>query len=133
MPLSEYEQRMLDQMERALTNDDPRLANALQSAKPRRSVTRYAIGIGGGVVGLLVLILGAVAENVYAGIVGFVVMFAAVAWGFLTSSRLPAGRRTIDGTTADLAVDAKNTASKPKSAFMDRLEERWDRRNHQQG
>ncbi|MGO1278398.1 MAG: DUF3040 domain-containing protein, partial [Cellulosimicrobium funkei] len=30
MPLSEYEQRVLEQMERALTSDDPRLANTLQ-------------------------------------------------------------------------------------------------------
>ncbi|MBU4215043.1 MAG: DUF3040 domain-containing protein, partial [Actinobacteria bacterium] len=29
MPLSEYEQRVLEQMERHLSTDDPRLANTL--------------------------------------------------------------------------------------------------------
>ncbi len=70
MPLSEYEQRVLEQMERALTSDDPRLANTLQSSG-RKPVLRYVIAGVGLVVGLLVLVLGAANSNVVLGVVGF--------------------------------------------------------------
>ena len=46
MPLSEYEQRVLEQMERQLTSDDPRLANTL-TQRGRRPFGRYVIaGVG---------------------------------------------------------------------------------------
>ena len=79
MPLSEYEQRVLEQMERQLTSDDPRLANTLTS-RGRRSVSRYVLGGVGVVVGLLLLIFGVVASRAWLGVLGFIVMFAAVTY-----------------------------------------------------
>ena len=53
MPLSEHEQKMLDEMERQLFADDPRLARAFSpSRSPRRNGRRIAIGLGGVVLGL---------------------------------------------------------------------------------
>ncbi|MCL1870187.1 MAG: DUF3040 domain-containing protein [Promicromonosporaceae bacterium] len=131
MPLSEYEQRVLEQMERALTSDDPRLANALQSSG-RRPVVRYvvaAIGLAGG---LLLLVLGAAQSHVVLGVIGFAVMFAAVAWAFAFAPRSKA-KGPQGAVRADGSVGAR-PASKPakgRSGFMSRLEARWDRRREQ--
>ena len=121
MPLSEYEQRVLEQMERQLSSDDPRLANTLTS-RGRRSVSRYVLAGGGAVVGLLLLVYGAVASQAWLGVLGFIVMFAAVAFAFARPrSGGPAGVVRPDGRVT--------RANKPRSAgFMTRLEERWQKR-----
>ena len=51
MPLSEYEQRVLEQMERQLASDDPRLANTL-TQRGRRPVLRYVLSSIGAAAGL---------------------------------------------------------------------------------
>jgi hypothetical protein len=121
MPLSEYEQRVLEQMERQLTSDDPRLANTLTS-RGRRHVSRYVLAGGGAVVGLLLLVFGAVASRAWLGVLGFVVMFAAVAFAFARPrSAGPAGVVRPDGRVT--------RAKKSRSAgLMTRLEERWQKR-----
>lgn len=125
MPLSEYEQRVLEQMERQLTSDDPRLATTLTSSG-RRPVVRYVLGGLGAVLGLLVLVIGAAASQVWLGVLGFVVMFAAVAIAFTgpRQAKGPAGVVRPDGTTS--RATPKGPA--PKQGFMNRMEERWDRR-----
>ena len=65
MPLSEYEQRVLEQMERQLTSDDPRLANTLTQRGGRRPVVRYVVAGVGAVVGLLLLVVGAATSGSY--------------------------------------------------------------------
>ena len=129
MPLSEYEQRVLEQMERALTSDDPRLANTLQSSG-RRPVVRYLVAAIGLIGGLLVLVLGAAGSNVVLGVIGFAVMFAAVAWAFAFAPRSkgPEGVVRGDGTVG--ARPAKGARS-TKPGFMARLEARWDHRRQQ--
>jgi len=127
MPLSEYEQRVLEQMERALTSDDPRLANTL-TQRGRRSVSRYVVAGLGAVVGLLLLVIGAAQSMPLLGVVGFVVMFAAVAFAFANPRRHEGPHGVVQ---ADGGVRPVPTGQKKKSShrgFMTRLEERWDRR-----
>lgn len=114
MPLSEYEQRVLEQMERHLSSDDPQLAQRLAS-KGRRSGTRYTIAIIGSAVGLLLLVLGAYLSQAWVGVVGFVTMFAAVAFAFARPGR-PA------------ATGGATRARTRKPSLMSRLEERWEQR-----
>jgi hypothetical protein len=126
MPLSEYEQRVLEQMERQLTSDDPRLANTLTS-RGRRPVLRYVLGGIGAVVGLLLLVVGAAASQVWLGVLGFVVMFASVAIAFARPRSAqpasgPVGVVRPDGSTQ------KRPAAPRKKGFMNRMEDRWDRR-----
>lgn len=122
MPLSEYEQRVLEQMERQLTSDDPRLASTLTS-RGRRPVLRYVLGAVGVVVGLLLLVVGAAASEVWLGVLGFVVMFASVAIAFARPRKSgPVGVVRPDGATAPRPQPPR------KKGFMDRLENRWDRR-----
>ncbi len=133
MPLSEYEQRVLEQMERALTSDDPKLANTFQSGG-RRPVVRYVVAAVGLIAGLLLLVLGAAQGNMVLGIVGFVVMFAAVAWAFAFA---PKGKGPQGVVQPDGTVGARPTAkgAKPakQSGFMARMEARWDRRREHGG
>jgi len=129
MPLSEYEQRVLEQMERQLTSDDPRLANTLMS-RGRRPVARYAVAITGIALGLLLLVAGAAGSMWWLGVLGFIVMFAAVAFAFATPRRTgPAGVVGADGKVAKPA----RTGTKRRKGFMSRFEERWDRRREEGG
>ncbi|WP_169165809.1 DUF3040 domain-containing protein [Cellulomonas taurus] len=125
MPLSEYEQRVLEQMERQLTSDDPRLATTLTSSG-RKPVLRYILGGIGALVGLLLLVIGAAASLVWLGVIGFLVMFGAVAVAFTKPRKSgPAGVVRPDGSTAPRPAAGRKPA---KKGFMDRIEERWDRR-----
>lgn len=128
MPLSEHEQRVLEEMERALTSDDPRLATTLQApSHSGRSGSRYAVAGIGLVVGLIVLIVGAVGSNVVLGVVGFVVMFAGVAWAFAFA---PRGRTGPEGTVQNDGTVRPSQGAKrrAKKTFMSKVEDRWDRR-----
>jgi hypothetical protein len=125
MPLSEYEQRVLEQMERQLSSDDPRLANTL-AQKRHRSVNRYAIAAVGGLVGLLLLVIGAASATAWLGVVGFVLMFAAVTFAVaMPAPKAPAA----DGARP---AEAKRPAPRRRS-LMSRFEDRWDRRRDQGG
>ena len=121
MPLSEYEQRVLEQMERQLSSDDPRLANTLMSRR-RRSVSRYFLAGGGAIVGLLLLVFGAVAPRAWLGVLGFVVMFAAVAFAF--------ARPRVTGPSGVVRPNGQVSRSRKRRAagLMTRLEERWQKR-----
>ncbi|MCK9795545.1 DUF3040 domain-containing protein [Isoptericola sp. 4D.3] len=140
MPLSEYEQRVLEQMERALSSDDPRLANTLQQAR-RRSPLRYVLAGVGVVAGLLLLVVGAATSQAWVGVVGFVLMFAGVAYAFAAPRRSgPTGVVRPDGTVDPTAnpdrsrpggTTTRPAAAAKKDGFLARLEERWDRRRDQ--
>jgi len=130
MPLSEYEQRVLEQMERQLTSDDPRLANTL-TQRGRRPFGRYVIAGVGATVGLLLLVLGAAQSQAWLGVVGFVIMFAAVAFAF-ADPRHGARRSGPRGVVqSDGAV--KPAKKKQRAGLMSRLEERWERRRGESG
>ena len=130
MPLSEYEQRVLEQMERQLTSDDPRLANTLQS-RGRRGVGRWLLVSVGFVAGLLLLVAGAAKPQLLLGVIGFLLMFGAVAFAFAgpQGPSGPAGVVQADGSVANRNKRPGRPA--PKRSFMSRLEERWDRRRHE--
>jgi hypothetical protein len=78
VPLSEEENRLLAQMEQALAAEDPSFAATLRG----RSMERAAKVRAGGavlsvIVGLVMLLGGAMAQQTWLGILGFVVMVAA--------------------------------------------------------
>jgi len=127
MPLSEYEQRVLEQMERQLTSDDPKFATSLQS-RPIRPGFRWLIAGASLVVGLLLLVAGVSASAPWLGVVGFVTMFAGVAFALARSRRQgPTGVVQTDGT-----VGARRQPRRGPG-FMRRLEDRWDQRRQEHG
>ena len=132
MPLSEHEQRLLEQIERALYADDPKFASTVKSSNPRtwlrrrvvRSLLIFVLG--------LVLLVVAVALNrtvltITLGILGFVFMLFAALRGATDLRRL-AGR---GDTTAGRPAAAPK--SRRKVPFMERVEERWRRRWEDRG
>lgn len=135
MPLSEYEQRVLEQMERELTSDDPRLATSMKTTSQRSSV-RYVIAGVGLVLGLLALVIGVAQSVPVVGVVGFAVMFAAVAYAFAQPSKPsgPVGVVSADGSVTPAAKQhkPKRGGKNGKAPFMQRMEERWDKRRDEQ-
>lgn len=85
MPLSEHEQRILDEIERRLAAEDPKFARTANAATPRGiAVTRMRRAVAGFVLGLIVLIGGLLAGMdqasvlVAVGLAGFGVMLVSV-------------------------------------------------------
>ena len=132
---------MLEQMERALVEEDPKLASTLRGTSFQRAARRRMI-LGGVIlaagVGLLILAVlldqGVVVQTVV-GVLGFVVMLGGAILA-LTSARGPgaapvakgrphgrAGFSVIDGGRAHRPSRQRNG-----SPFMERMEERWRRR-----
>ena len=126
MPLSEYEQRVLEQMEQQLYSEDPKLASAM-SPSARRSGVRYVLAGAGVVVGVVLLIVGVMTDVPAVGIVGFAIMFGGVAYALLrpAAKKGPLGTVDADGK---ISKTAKSTKRRGSGDFMARLEERWDRR-----
>jgi hypothetical protein len=122
MPLSEYEQRVLEQMERQLTSDDPKLVHTLQGGSS--SLRRWLLTGVGFLAGLGGLIAGTATSNAVLGVLGFVVMFLCVVLAFS-----PPRHRGPTGTVkADGSVKPRKGPSR-----MQRLEDRWDRRRDEPG
>lgn len=97
MPLSEHEQKLLDQMERALYAEDPSFATQMKGRPRVASRTRLLIGVLAGVAGLVIVLLGVNAASIPLGVVGFVVMVAGVVWAFTPhreAAEVPGGRNS---------------------------------------
>ena len=124
MPLSEHEQRLLEQMERALYAEDPKFASSLRSAGPRPgSRRRAAVGVLMALVGVGLLITGAATSIVVVGVIGFLAMLFGT---FLVITTLRAQPETAAAQTAK--PTAKQQAKQHKAGFMDRVEERFRKR-----
>ena len=132
MPLSEHEQRLLEQMERALYAEDPKFATQLRSVSSgRASRGRAALGVLGVLVGLGMVLGGVATELVALGVAGFAVMLvgAVVTYGAFTAA--PAADAAADTATGAAAPTKAKKPSKP--GFMDRMEDRWRRRTDDGG
>ena len=89
MALSEEEMRLLEQMERALVHEDPKLAHTLRGTPSRASGRRQVIlAAVGGVAGLGVLMAGAYTRFAPLGVLGFVIMLAGVVFGLSALARM---------------------------------------------
>ena len=126
MPLSDNEQRLLEQMERALYAEDPKFASTMRGAARRSgSARRLMIGIAAIVVGLVLLVVAVAQQVVALGVLGFVSMLAGTAYA-VSGHRKGGPSGVVQGNGAVRPAGAK--ASKRRGGFMQRLEQRWDRR-----
>ena len=123
MPLSEHEKRQLEQIEQALRADDPRFASAVHATDPRVHHRRRVIAAAVGFLIGIGLLLAGVAINVpLIAVAGFMVMLACSMWA-VTSYR------HMSGITTGRGVPKDRKAAKPAApGMMERLEERWRRR-----
>jgi hypothetical protein len=138
VPLSEHEQRLLDQIERALYQEDPKFASTVRSTDLRthmkRRLRRAAFVFG---VGIVVLLGGLVSNMPAVGIGGFVVMVAALALALSSWKRLGTsptqGLRAVGSDQPARTKRSKPSSSPAGGSLMARLEERWKRRWDERG
>lgn len=140
MPLSEEELRLLEQMERALVEEDPKFASTLRGTTLRSSARRRAIVAAVCfVLGVVVLMVGAIFELYPVAIGGFVVMLvsATVAVTSLRSRRQAEqqpGTPTSQGFTVHQGGRAgRKSRQRSSEGFLDRMEARWRRRRENGG
>lgn len=149
MPLSEHEQRLLDQIERALYQEDPKFASTVRSTDLRthmkRRLRRAALVL---VLGFGLLLGGVVAKVTAIGIAGFVVMLGALVLALSSWKRLggaTGGTGGKGGTAGKAPLRSVGRDGKPRErspqkrrpatsgSIMHRLEERWKRRWDERG
>ncbi|MFG3045729.1 DUF3040 domain-containing protein [Streptomyces sp. NPDC048202] len=127
MPLSEHEQRMLEQMERALYAEDPKFASALEGnglrTYTRRRVYQAAAGF---LVGIALLIAGMAVLQIWISVVGFLVMLGCAVLAVTGWRKAPKPGEHPKGHTRRRPVRRKRTV-------MERIEDRWQRRRDEQG
>ncbi|MFR9795550.1 DUF3040 domain-containing protein [Streptomyces sp. MS06] len=131
MPLSEHEQRMLEQMERALYAEDPKFASALEGSGLRTYTRRRVYqAVAGFLVGIALLMAGMVAKQVWLSVVGFLVMLGCAVLAVTGWRKAPKpGEQTGTGTGTGTGSAAQpRRQSRPKRSVMDRIEQRWQRR-----
>lgn len=139
MPLSEHEQRQLEQIEQALYADYPKLAQAVRAGDPRVHYKRRMLAAAAGfLVGVGLLLAGVFFRQLFPWITagGLVVMLACAVWA-LNSWRHMGG--AISGRwmrRRGMAAQGRGRGSRGGRrgrvtggpTFMERLEERWRRR-----
>ncbi len=119
MPLSEHEQRLLEEMERSLYQND---ADFVATVSPRRGKTNYtlvAVGVLVAVLGIGTLLAGVIIQQPLVGVLGFAIMFT----GALLAIAPP--RRA--GSSPE-RTESSAGRKKSSSRFMDALNDRWDQR-----
>lgn len=137
MPLSEHEQRLLDQIERELYAEDPKFASTVRGTRLRRPARRRRLqGIALFVVGVALLVLGVVvnirvAEIPVISVLGFLVMFFGVMMA-VTSIRQGAETEGGKDSGGQGAGGGGGKASPRRSSFTQRMEERFRQRFEEQ-
>ncbi|MDP9398486.1 MAG: DUF3040 domain-containing protein [Actinomycetota bacterium] len=135
MPLSEHEQRLLEQMERALYAEDPKFATALRGADPRTHYRRRILWASVlFLAGIALLVTGVVTEPVIS-VIGFLVMLGAAFFALTSWRQIPGAN--------DLGVGSRTTRrtggrkprqrSRSRGGLMSRFEDRWNRRRGEGG
>ena len=131
MPLSEHEQRQLEQIEQALYRENRRLGRVVRSSDPRvhyrRRVVQAASGFG---VGAGMVAAGVILPMVWLAVGGFAVMlvcgiWALNSWRHMSGVALGVAGR---GPAGQGRRRQKNRGRGNRSAMMERLDERWRRR-----
>jgi Flp pilus assembly protein TadB len=135
VPLSDHEQRLLEQIEQALYAEDPKFARLYRSADVHSHYRRRLLrALAGLVIGLGLLLTGVILPLIALGVAGFVVMLIAVSYGVAQWQRMTGHRLAAQG---EQTPRRKERAPKPPrgslQSMLKRLEERWERRQDDNG
>jgi xanthine/uracil permease len=127
MPLSEHEQRLLDQIERALYAEDPKFVSTVRGGRLRKPTRRRRLqGVAVFALGLVLLVVGVavralwIADNFPAlSVIGFLVMLTGAV---MTVTSVGAKGQQAQGKRGE----------QDKNRFTGRMEERFRRRFEQE-
>jgi hypothetical protein len=136
VPLSEHEQRQLEQIEQALYREDRRLARLVRSSDPRvhyrRRVAEALVGL---VIGAAMIAAGIVLTVVGLAVAGFVVMllcgiWALNSWRQIATAALAAaqGRPVRPGGRRRSRRSRRGRPTQAQGSLGERIDERWRRR-----
>jgi len=118
MALSEHEQRLLEEMERGLYENEADILTTL-GEKRQPNHTAIALGVIIALAGVITMVVGVYSAVTLVGVIGFAVLFA----GVMVAVATP-GKKIAPSASAPSATSrSTNSAS-----FMDRMNERWERR-----
>ena len=127
MPLSDHEQRLLEQIERALYAEDPKFASTVRTTDlryfHRRRTVRAAITV---IIGVSLIIAGIVANLQPLIVAGGVVAGLGLIYGIANWKRLTGG------AAASRRRRERTRSSDTHLSIVERFEERWQRRWDQQ-
>jgi hypothetical protein len=134
VPLSEHEQRLLEQMERALYAEDPKFASSLRGADLRRHYRRRALVAAVAFLAGVALLFVGVATKWPVTVVGFVIMLGAGLLAVTSWRHVPnqAELHAVPSATPSGRPRAKaGRTPRTRRGFMTRIEERWNHRREQ--
>ena len=158
MPLSEEELRLLEQMEQALAQEDPKFVSTLRGRSLERAARMRTIAAAAAfALGVAMLMGGAMSAQTWLGILGFVVMLASATLGLAAwrgrhapSQPQPSSEEQLLGfddqphrfdviqggrpkarRTRRAPGSKPQRRPKPQGTFMQRMEQRWERRRHE--
>ncbi|GJF11543.1 membrane protein [Mycolicibacterium cyprinidarum] len=130
MPLSDHEQRMLDQIESALYAEDPKFASSVRGGTLRApSARRRLQGAALFLAGLAMLVAGIaipatrIGDFAILSVVGFIAMFGGVVFA-ITGPKV-IGKREAPN---DIAAARQKRAKGGSGSFTSRMEDRFRRR-----
>ncbi|PPH51789.1 DUF3040 domain-containing protein [Rathayibacter sp. AY1E2] len=129
MPLSEHEQRLLDEMERNLYQNDADFVAAVGKGRGGTNYRALVLGILLGILGLAVLVAGVVVRQPLVGILGFAFMLG----GVIVAMRPAVGGSSEPGLPDVGRPSKPRSGNRQGSGFMDRLNDRWDNRGDGRG
>jgi DUF3040 family protein len=120
VPLSDHEQRLLDEIEQALYAEDPKFAASVRSARTRSRTRRAAaLCVLGVAAGLALVLVGLITNIIALSVVGFVLVVGSCGY----AAQVLRGRNRSTPTASD--------AGRPparQSGLRSRMEERLRRR-----
>jgi len=138
VPLSEHEQRQLEQIEQALYREDPKFGRLVRSSDPRvhykRKLAQAVIGIA---VGAGLLAAGVVTHRLYLEAAGAAVALLALIWAVVSwrrhlarvrPARAKASAKGAKGAKGQGRPGPGHSAQTRRARMMERMEERWRRR-----
>jgi hypothetical protein len=134
VPLSEHEQRQLEQIEQALYREDRRLARLVRSSNPRvhhrRRVVEALVGLA---LGAAMIAAGIVLAIIGLAVAGFVVLllcgiWALNSWRQMATIALGSASRGAAGKSGSRGSRRSRRAKSPRGTLGERIDERWRRR-----
>lgn len=123
MPLSEHEQRLLEEMERNLYQNDADFVATVSGRRGKPNYRLIVIGALLAVAGVGALVAGVIVRQPLIGVAGFALMLGGV---LLVISP---GR----GDAAATAPTATGRARAPRNSWMSTMTDRWERRQDERG
>ena len=135
MPLSEHEQRMLEEMERNLYHNDADFVATVGTRRGKPNYTFIVVGILVAILGIGIIVTGVVLQQPLIGIAGFIIMFVGALLAISPPKR--SGVPEEPSAAERAGASARSSSGRPSNGkangqssggFMDRMNERWDKR-----